>query len=434
VSKHSELAVFGGEKSVTASGPRWPYFSDEEIEAVHQCLLRSRTDGRDACTAAGGGTAEKLELRFAKSLGRRHAISTCGGGPALHAACMAAGVELGDEVITTPYSWGQTVSCIPQAGGIPIFADIHPDTLTLDPERIEPLVTERTKAILVAHIFGLPADMDPILAVAERHGLLVIEDCAQAQGSRYKGTPVGTRAHLSCFSIGSGKNLATGDGGMLAVDDDRLWQMALLAGMLPGRTRREITDPDLKDRIDSLIYTYRINAFTAALALKQMDRLEEMNAWRRRNAATLRQALHGVPGIRPLDLPDTLDPAWHMVPWTFAPDELPGISRAQYVAALRAEGVPISTGYVGTPIHLRRTFQRKEWWLGNGYPWAANPRGDQIVYRQGDCPVAEQRCAELDLIMGGGSWWNDVTPLLDQIADAFRKVTAQPERLARVQT
>jgi len=432
MSTSEELAALGGPKAVTAAGPRWPWFSDAEIEAVRQCLLRSREDWREACTAAGGGTAEQLEQRFAESLGRRHAIATSGGGPALHIACMAAGVELGDEVVTTPYSWGQTVSCILQAGGIPIFADIHPDTLTLDPARIEPLVTEHTRAIVVADIFGIPADVDAILAVAERHGLIVIEDCAQAQGSRYKGHPVGTRAHLSCFSIGSGKNLAAGDGGLLVCDDDRLWQLALLAGMHPGRTHREIADPDLKSRIDSLVYTYRINAFTAALALEQMDRVEDLNAWRRRNADHLREALDGVPGIRPLDLPGGLDPAWHMVPWTFVAADLPGVSRAQYVKALAAEGVPVSAGYVGTPIHLRRTFARKEWWLGNGYPWAASPRGEAIVYREGDCPVAERRCAELDLILGGGSWWQDVTPLLDQIVAAFRKVTARPERLAAI--
>ena len=430
--EQAELAIFGGEKTVTAKGLPWPCFSDDEIEAVRENLVRSRGDWRDACTAAGGGTSGKLEERFAASLGRKHAIATCGGGPALHIACMAAGVKLGDEVITSPYSWGQTVSCIPQAGGIPIFADIHPDTLTLDPTKIEPLITDRTRAIVVVHIFGLPADMDPIMAIAEKHGLMVIEDCAQAQGSHYKGTPVGTRGHLSCFSIGSGKNLAAGDGGMLVTDDDRLWQLALLAGMHPGRTNREITDPDLKEQIDSLILTYRINAFTAALALKQMDRVEDLNGWRRRNAARLAAALDGVPGIRPVTLPDIFEPAWHMLPWTFVADDLPGVSRTQYVKALVAEGVPINEGYVRTPIHLRYMFQHKQWWLGNGYPWAANPRGDEIVYRAGDCPVAERRCAEQDMMMGGGSWYTDLSELMDQIAAAFRKVTAQPERLATI--
>lgn len=431
--QHGELAVFGGPRAVSLSAPHWPWFSDEEIEAVRQNLLRSREDWREACTAAGGGTSEELERRFAASLGREYAIATAGAGPALHIACLAAGVGLGDEVITTPYSWGQTVSCILQAGGIPVFGDIHPETLTLDPATIEPLITERTKAIVLCHIFGVPADMDGILAIAERHGLIVIEDCAQAHGSLYRGRPVGTFGHFGCFSIGSGKNLAAGDGGMLVVDDRRLYELALLAGMHPGRNSREVQDPELRRRVDSLIYTYRINAFTAALALKQMDRLDDLNDHRRRNIARLREALAGLPGIRAQDLPEHLDPAWHMVPWTYVAEDLPGVSRGQYVKALAAEGVPINAGYVGTPIHLRHTFVHKEWWLGNGYPWAATERGRAMTYAPGDCPVAERRCAELDLILGGGSWWVDLSDLIEQIAVAFRKVTAQAERLASIE-
>jgi dTDP-4-amino-4,6-dideoxygalactose transaminase len=286
---------------------------------------------------------------------------------------------------------------------------------------------------VLVHIGGIPADMDGIMAVAERHKLIVIEDCAQAHGSRYKGRPVGTRGHFGCFSIGSGKNLAAGDGGLLVSDDQRLHEKALLAGMHPMRTNREIASEDLKTQIDSLIYTYRINAFTAALALKQLDRLEELNGWRRRNAARLREALAGVPGIRPQKLPEHCDPAWHIITWTFVAEDLPGVSRAQYVKALAAEGVPIGQGYVATPIHLRRTFQKKEWWLGRGYPWAATARGRKMAYRHGDCPVAERRCAALDLTLGGGGWWQDVSPLIDQIAAAFRKVTAAPERLREVQ-
>jgi len=427
------LAIEGGKKAVTESAPPWPCFSDEEIEAVRECMIKSREDWRYACTAVGGGVAQRLEARLAESLDRRYCITTAGGGPALHIACMAAGVELGDEVITTPYSWGQTVSCILQAGGIPVFADIDPGTLTLDPAKIDRLVTEHTRAIVVVDIFGIPADMDAILAAAERHNLVVIEDCAQAHGSVYKGRPVGTRSHIACFSIGSGKNLAAGDGGALVTDDRELYEKALLAGMHPGRTTSEIKIPELAAWIDSLIYTYRINAFTAAAALKQMDRLEEMNRWRRKNAAYLRAALEDVPGIRPVDLPEHCDPAWHMIPWTFAGEDLDGVSREQYVKALAAEGVPISTGYVSTPIHLRKIFQEKKWWLGKGYPWAASPRGAQIAYARGDCPTAERRCAELDMMLGGGGWWKDVSPLIDQIAAAFRKVTADPRRLCEVE-
>ncbi len=430
----SELAVFGGPKSVTeTTGLPWPNFNDEEIEAARQTMIASREDWRDACSAVGGGVAERLEACFAQWLGVKYGVGTCGGGPALHIACLAAGVQLGDEVITTPYSWGQTVSCILQAGGIPIFGDIDPERLTLDPATIEPLITPRTKAIVLVHIYGVPADMEGIMAIARKHNLTVIEDCAQAQGSREGGHYVGTRGHIGCFSIGSGKNIAAGDGGMLVTNDRELYEKCLLAGMHPGRTGREIAIPELKQQVDSLIYTYRINTFTAAIALKQMERLDELNGWRRQNAAALREVLAGIPGIRPQQLPTGCDPAWHIVPWTFVPEQVPGISRAQYVKALAAEGVPLAASYVATPIHLRHVFQTKTWWLGNGYPWAANPRGNEIVYRKGDCPVAERRSAELDLRLGGGTWYADLRPAIDQIGAAFRKVTANLEMLRQVE-
>jgi len=432
VESKEELAVFGGPKAVSEALPPWPYVSEEEIDEVRQALVDSRSDWSQICTAGTGGRAEELEKRFAAEVGVAHAIATCGGGPALHMACMSV-LEMGDEVITTPYSWGQTVSCILQAGGVPIFADIHPETLTLDPDKVEEKITEYTRAIVLVHIGGIPADMDPIMKIAERHGLVVIEDCAQAQGSLYKGRQVGSLGHFGCFSIGSGKNLAAGDGGMLVTDDRELYERALLAGMHPARTGQQITSPALKERIDSLIYTYRINALTAALALKMMDRLEQLNQWRRRNVAELAAALQGVPGIRPQKLPEYLDPAWHMAFWTFVPQQVPGVSREQYIKALKAEGVPISGSYVGTAIHLRRTFQRKEFHFGKGYPWAANPRNEEITYAEGDCPVAEGRCRELDLTMYGGSCWKDLSGLTQQVAQAFRKVTAEPERLREVE-
>ena len=431
-SKSKEPAVFGGDKAVTESLPRWPWVTDEEIEEVHQALVESREDWTQICTAGPGGRAGQLEERFADYIGVSHAIATAGGGPSLHMACMSA-LQMGDEVITSPYSWGQTVSCILQAGGVPIFADIHPETLTLDPAGIEEKITEHTKAIVVVHIGGIPADMDAIMEIAGRHGLMVIADCAQAHGSLYKGKQVGSFAHYGCFSIGSGKNLAAGDGGVLVTDDRELYERALLAGMHPMRTRNQIQTPELQERIDSLIYTYRINALTAALALRMMDRLDELNGWRRRNVAALAEELDGVPGIRPQRLPDHLDPAWHIAYWTFVPEEVEGASRAQYLKALQAEGVPMGGSYVGTPIHMRRTFQRKEFQFGKGYPWAANPRNDEIAYAEGDCPVAEKRCREGDITMYGGSCWKDVSKVTNQIGKAFRKVTAQIGRLKDIE-
>jgi len=427
----AQLACCGGTKAVTESLPNWPCPTDGEIETVRQNLIRSKTEGGFLNSAGGTGLTLDMEACFRKELGVPYTIATSGGGPALHIACMSV-LEMGDEAITTPYSWGQTVSCIVQAGGVPIFADIDPETLTLDPASIESKITPRTKAIVLVHIYGIPADMDAICDIARRHGLRVIEDCAQAQGSLYKGKQVGTFGDFGCFSLGSGKNLAAGEAGMLVTRDRGLYEDALLAGMHPMRSRREIEDPERKEWIDSLIFTYRVNAISAGLVVKQFDRLAEMNTWRRKNHVALVERLDGMPGIRPQRLPAHLDPAWHMQAWSFVPEDVPGVSREQYIKALNAEGVSLGGDYVKTPIHLRPMFQHKRTHFGRGYPWTAHPEGDSIQYSVGDCPVAEKRCAETGMQMFGGNLYRDVTPYPDQVAEAFRKVTAQLDQVRKI--
>ncbi|HHH76181.1 MAG TPA: DegT/DnrJ/EryC1/StrS family aminotransferase [Phycisphaerae bacterium] len=431
-SNTSQLACLGGVKTVAETTPNWPCPTDAEVEAVRQNLIKAQTTWGLMNTACGGGIGEVFENRFKQDLGVDHAVATSGGGPALHIACMAV-LEMGDEAITTPYSWGQSVSCIVQAGGIPIFADIDPETLTLDPASIESKITPRTKAIVLCHIYGIPADMDAICDIAKRHNLRVIEDCAQAQGSLYKGKQVGTFGDLACFSLGSGKNIAVGEAGFLVAKDLGMYEEALLAGMHPARTYGEIKDPERKKWIDSLIYTYRVNALSASLGVKQLDRLEEMNSWRRKNYAALVERLDGMPGIRPQNLPENLDPAWHMQAWTFVPEDVPGVNREQYVKALNAEGVGIGNDYVGTPIYLRPMFQHKKTHFGHGFPWTANPEGDKIIYKAGDCPVAEKRCAVTGMQMSVGNLYRDVTRYLDHVAEAFKKVTTQLDEVRKIE-
>ena len=428
-----QLAIDGGVRCVTESMPAWPRPNEEEAETVRENILKAGGNSLYMCAASKGGPGGELEKIMQGQLEVPFAVATAGGGPALHIACMSA-IEMGDEVIATPYSWGQSVSCILQAGGIPIFADIDPRTLTLDPQSIEKKITPHTKAIVVVHIFGIPADMDAILQVAGKHQLCVIEDCAQAHGSLYRGKPVGAFGDFGCFSLGSSKNIAAGDAGVLVTGDRDYYERALLAGMHPARTGVEIEDPERRQWIDSLIYTYRVNALSAGLAVKMMDRFEDMNRCRRRNVQSMKELLEGVPGIKPVELPQHCDPAWHMCPWTFVAEEVPGVSREQYLKALKAEGIPISGSYVGTPIHLRRTFREKRTHFGRGYPWSAHPHPDSITYHAGDCSVAERRCAEQDMMMLGSAACVDITPLLHQIAGAFRKVTSNLDVVRNIET
>ncbi len=262
----AKLAIEGGQKEVTLNSPHWPMVGEEEIQAVVGALHKSQSDSSYLCSAGGGGPTREFEEKFAAFMGTKYAMCTCGGGPALHIAVMAAGVESGDEVIVSPYTWGQTVSCILQQNAIPIYADIDPDTYTLDAKSIEEKISPYTKAIVVVHIYGHPADMDPIMEVARRHNLKVIEDVAQATGAIYKGRRVGTIGDFGCFSIGNGKQMSGGEGGVLLTNDEQAYELANAVGLHPARQGGIVKDSELRHYMDSLIYTYRIHPLATVIA------------------------------------------------------------------------------------------------------------------------------------------------------------------------
>jgi dTDP-4-amino-4,6-dideoxygalactose transaminase len=427
------LAIDGGRKTVTLKPPVWPRVWSEEIQAVTSALRATRKDPSYLTSAAGTGIVQTFEKRFARRMGTRYAMTTSGCGPALHVALMAAGVQAGDEVICPTYSWGQTVSCVLQANAIPVFADIDPETYTMTARTIEPRITRYTRAVVVVHIYGHPADMDPIMVLARRKGLPVIEDVAQATGARYHGRRVGSLGHIGCFSIGDGKQIVGGEGGLLLTGDEGIFERALLFGQHPARHRWQIKDPKLRAWSDSLIYTYRIHPLAAVICNVMLDRMDRLNGERRRNHERLSRGLRGVPGIRPVVVREGCQHVYHGYSPTFVPEEVEGVSRETWVKALQAEGVPMGMGYVGTPIHLRRRIVEHAYFSGRGVPWTLHPAGKEIRYTRGDCPAAEHRCAHTELILGGGpSWIGDQSRLVDQILDAFHKVTENLDVLRRL--
>ena len=428
----SNLAILGGEKSVTMESPKWPAIGDEEIAAVTEGLGQVKEDTRFLTAAAGGGPVEALEKSFAEHMGAEYALSMSGGGPALHTAVMASGANAGDEIIVSPYTWGQTISCILQHNCIPIFADVDHETYNLDSASVEKLISPHTRAIIVVHIYGNPADMDPIMAFAKKHNLVVIEDCAQAVGAKYKGRYVGTFGDFVCFSIGSGKNMVGGEGGMILTNSHRRFQEAALYGHHPVRHNKELVDEDLKALSDNLIYTYRMHPACAMIAGVQLKYLDEWNTDRRRNSEHLSEALSEFPGVQPPTITPGNEHVYHIYGLRFEPEEAEGLSRDTYVKALVAEGVPAGMGYVRQPIHLRRIFQEREYFSGRGLPWSIAHR--EVTYEQGDCPVAEDLCANRELTVGGSVAWRfDQSELIDQYIEAFRKVTVNLDTLRKAE-
>jgi len=421
----SKLALFHGKKVVTRKPPPWPLIDAEVVRAVTTALKT------ESLSPLVGGVPGKFEKAFARYHGAKHAIMVNGGTAALHLALAACGVEPGDEVITSPYSWGATTGCILHHNAVPVFADIHPDTLCLDPKRLEERIGPRTRAIVVVHIYGMPADVDAIMQVARKHDLVVIEDCGQAAGARLRGKLVGTLGHIGAFSLQASKNLSAGEGGVMLTNDSGFYQRALLFGTHPVRMDAELKDPDLRTYIDSLGFNFRPHPLGAAIALAQLKKLA---TWVRNKTRNFNHLFRKTAGIAELHGAEFIRKnkgtvhGFHMVPVKIVHPELRQLPRWVIVEALRREGVPVG-GYVGTPIPLRPRF-RDLFFYGRGCPWTCRHSLRLPDYSPGNWPVAERLCEKGELVIHGNHYRLDLK-LMDQYAAAFHKLAENVEALRR---
>jgi len=234
----------------------------------------------------------KLEKAIAKYLGRKYAIATHTGTLALHLSNVALGLKAGDEVICTDFSWVATAYSILYTGAQPIFVDIDPDTWCIDPKKIREAITEKTKAIMLVHSFGIPAEMDEIMEIAKEFDLKVVEDACPSLGAEYKGKKVGTFGDFGCFSFHGAKIAVTGEGGMLTTDNEELYEKAKLLAVM-GRTDREAVFWS-----DFVGYQYTMANLTAALGLAQVERIEELVAIKRQIFHWYEDGLQGVADIK----------------------------------------------------------------------------------------------------------------------------------------
>ena len=206
---------------------------------------------------------------------------------------------------------------------------------------------------------------------------------------------------------------------MATTADKHLWELALLYGHHPSRQSRQLEDPELQEYIDSCCYTYRMHPISSVIARSQLKHLDDWNDQRRKNAESLSEKLAEIPGVKPPTVYEGGEHVYHMYPLTYCPEDFDGLPRSVYMKALEAEGVGVSA-YVRTPIHVRKRYQEREYFWGQGLPWSLGKR--DIVYQEGDCPVAEHRCANTEMNLGSTPWYEDCTELIDQTAAAFRKV------------
>ncbi|MGI6207680.1 MAG: DegT/DnrJ/EryC1/StrS family aminotransferase [Anaerolineae bacterium] len=373
-----QLAIDGGTPLRREPFPAWPVWDEREERA----LLRALHSGK---WGIGSEIITEFEQAFAAMQDAKQCVSVPSGTTALVTALRGAGITYGDEVITTPYTFIATVSATLYVGAIPVFADIDPDTYQIDVRTVEPLITERTRAIIPAHIGGGPADMDAVLALARKHNLLVIEDCAQAHLAAWRGRRVGALGDLGAFSFQASKNIPAGEGGAVVGDNERLMDQVWSYRNV-GRVRQGAWYQH-----EVLGTNARMSAWQAAILLAQMTRAEEQLALREKNAAILDERLAGIPGIRPLRRDERVTHhAYHLYIFRYDKAAFGGHSRAEFLRALNAEGIPASDGYV--PLYHKDSVMESSLYLGK---LTATPVASRAENAE-RCPVAERVCREED--------------------------------------
>ncbi|WP_407455154.1 DegT/DnrJ/EryC1/StrS family aminotransferase [Methanobrevibacter sp.] len=257
-----------------------PIIGEEEIENVVEVLKSGMI--------AQGPKVEEFEEKYAEWIGAEYGIAVNSGTAALHVALLSCGIGEGDEVITTPFTFIASGNSILYTGAKPVFADIDLDTYTMDPDSIEDLITENTKAILPVQLYGQPADMERINAIAEKHGLIVIEDAAQAHGAKFNGENVGTLGDMSCFSFYPTKNMTTSEGGIITTNDEDLAENAKMF---------RAHGASIRYHHDEVGYNFRMTDISAAIGLAQLGKIDEFNDKRIENAAYLNEGLKDVDGV-----------------------------------------------------------------------------------------------------------------------------------------
>ncbi|PIU93452.1 MAG: glutamine--scyllo-inositol aminotransferase [Armatimonadetes bacterium CG_4_10_14_3_um_filter_66_18] len=413
-----KLALAGGPKLIPDGTVKpWPPITAEDEQLVLESL---RSD-----THSWGPNCDALQKEWNEWNGNQLCWTTNSGTSALHMAVVASGASFGDEILTPAYSWTSSVTCILHAGCVPVFVDIDFPTANFDPAKIEAAISERTKAILAVHLHGLPCEMDAIMAIAQRHDLVVIEDCCQAHGALYKGKKVGTIGHCAAFSLNSNKMLMAGEGGLFVTDDDALYKRAQSL-VLFGDFREPVDEPGY--HFYGLGYQYRNSDLIAGLARTQLKRLDEYIADARELFHCVTGELEGTPGlILPLETGDCRTNAYNYLvrldPAGCGYDGPPQELREAVVKAVTAEGVPALVWQRRILPEMGAIRARDA--FGNGYPWAGGR--PEVDYHPSQFPEA-LRHVDNYFIIGGLRTPN--TPKTGRlIGQAVRKVMTNLDQL-----
>ena len=381
---------------------------DREIEFVSEAI-RSGT-----LTSTKGAFVKRLQKEFAGMIGATSAYACSSGTSAIHAAISALDPEPGDEIITTSITDMGALTPILYQCAIPVFADVDPRTLNVTAETIEPMISSRTKAIVVTHLFGNPCDMDPILELAAAHNIPVIEDCAQAFLASYKGRNVGTLGTIGCFSLQQGKHITSGEGGMVVTSDERLARrLFLFINKCYG-----YGDPAADHYY--LALNSRMSELQGAVALAQLEKLQASAETRRQRAAELTARLRGIPGLEPFPIV----PEARNVYWRYALLVDPQIIRGGTVslaAGLKQRGISTAPRYIQKPAFMCEIFQQRRTFGNSQFPFTL-ARPEVLHYDREHYPQTFEGL-DLTLVLP----WNEkfTAQHIDYIASSIQEVAAE---------
>ena len=375
-----------------------PSITDAELAEVEACLRSG--------WLSTGPRAARFEEALATRLGVKHVLAANTGTAALHLAVLAAGIGPGDEVITTPMTWVATANVILHAGAKPVFVDIEPGTLNIDPAKVEAALTDRTRALLPVHFAGQPCDEDALLSIARAHRLALIEDAAHALGATYKGRAIGAIGDVTMFSFHPAKNITTGEGGAIATASDEIAERAKLLcfhGIAQSPESRFGGRGPAAYEVVVAGFKYNFTDLQAAIGLHQLDRLEAMNARRAELAELYRERLATVPHVEPLVRASYEHThAWHLMVVRLETEALT-ITRDEAIQALRDGGVGAGLHFV--PLHLQSLYR----------PTVDDPR------RLGVATDANTRILTLPLFPDMTE--NDVSFIVDRLAKLIESST-----------
>lgn len=366
-------AAAGGESAKNGPFKIAPRYGLEELQQLKEAL------DQGTLFYAQGKKVKQLEADYAAMMGFKYGVATSSGTATIHTALMAAGISPGDEVIVSPITDMGSIVPILWQGAIPIFADLDARTYNLSPESVAKNITPRTKAMLAVHLAGNACDMDSLSAIARKHDIAIVEDCAQAHGCLYKGKAVGHFGVAGCYSFNEFKHIGCGDGGVLVTNDAEIARRARFAtdkcyNREPGATSRAPT---------FLANNYRMTELQGAVGIAQIQKLPDIIKRRRHWCDNLTRQLAGLRGLSLPVATDGCEHAWWFYLMRIDPALL-GANADEFAAALQSEGLPVSAHYINQTIYEYPLFTNHTAFTRGSHPFA------EVSYRKGMCPVAEE--------------------------------------------